>query len=224
MKGLTSRLVPKYAIVPLVACVLLNYLVYYGNRLIPKSHYFDISIPFLDDHIPLWTWMIVFYVFSYVFWIVGFVVIGRESREVCYSFLSGEMIAKLICLVFFLFFPTAMVDWPSGQFEINNVFDWTTQMIYDADEPNNLFPSIHCLESWVVFRGSLRCKKVGKGYRAYCLLMMLAIFASTVLVRQHVVVDIVGGVLVAEIGFFLAKKFRAGRLFEAIERKLFRPA
>lgn len=224
MKGLVSKLIPRYAVIPLLGCVVLNFLVYYGNRLIPKSHYFDVSIPFIDDHIPLWTWMIVFYVFSYVFWCVGFVIIGRESREVCYSFLSGEMIAKLFCLGFFLAFPTEMVDWPSGQFEIENVFDWTTQMVYDADEPNNLFPSIHCLESWVVFRGSLRCKKVGNWYRAYCLIMALLIFASTVLVRQHVVIDIVGGVLVAELGFFLARKLWAGRIFEAIERKLFKAA
>ena len=78
----------------------------------------------------------------------------RENKKVCYEMLSGEMIAKSICLVFFFVMPTEMVDWPSGQFEINNVFDWATQLIYDMDEPNNLFPSIHCLESWVVTRGA----------------------------------------------------------------------
>ena len=30
-------------------------------------------------------------------------------------------------------------------------------------------------------------------------------FASTVLIKQHVVIDIIGGVLVVEIGLFLAK-------------------
>ena len=224
MKKAISWLLPAYAVIPLLGCMIFNFIVYYGNRLIPKSQYFDISIPCIDDRLPFWTWMIVFYVFSYVFWAIGFLVIGRESREVCYHFLSGEIIAKFFCLVFFLVFPTVMEDWPSGQFEIENVFDWTTQKIYDADEPNNLFPSIHCLESWVVFRGSLKCKKMGNWYRVACLVITICIFASTVLVKQHVVVDILGGVLVAELGFFLARKLRAGRIFEAIERKLIKTA
>lgn len=219
MKNFISKLVPAYAVIPLLACVILNTIVYYGNRLIPKYQYFDVSIPAIDDHIPLVTWMIVFYVFSYVFWVVGFVIIGRENKETCYEMLSGEMIAKAMCLVFFFAMPTEMVDWPSGQFEINNVFDWGTQFIYDMDEPNNLFPSIHCLESWVVTRGAFRCKKPHKWYRVYCVVIMLGIFASTVLVRQHVVVDIVGGILVAELGLVLAKRFRTGRIFSLLERK-----
>jgi membrane-associated phospholipid phosphatase len=52
------------------------------------------------------------------------------------------------------------------------------------------------------------------------LVITIGIFASTVLVKQHVVVDILGGILVAELGFFLARKLRAGRVFEAINRKL----
>lgn len=219
MKNFISKLIPAYAVIPLLACVILNTIVYYGNRLIPKYQYFDVSIPAIDDHIPLVTWMIVFYVFSYVFWVVGFVIIGRENKETCYEMLSGEMIAKAMCLVFFFAMPTEMVDWPSGQFEINNVFDWGTQFIYDMDEPNNLFPSIHCLESWVVTRGAFRCKKPHKWYRVYCVVIMLGIFASTVLVRQHVVVDIVGGILVAELGLALAKRFRTGRIFSLLERK-----
>jgi len=38
-------------------------------------------------------------------------------------------------------------------------------------------------------------------------------------VRQHVVVDILGGILVAELGLTLAKRFRTGRIFSFLERK-----
>jgi membrane-associated phospholipid phosphatase len=219
VKKFIEKWIPRYAVVPLLACVILNTIVYSGNRLVPKYRFFDVSIPGIDDQIPLWTWMITFYVFSYVFWVVGFIIIGRENKKVCYEMLSGEMIAKSICLAFFFVMPTEMVDWPSGQFEINNVFDWTTQLIYDMDEPNNLFPSIHCLESWVVTRGAFRCKKPKNWYKIYCVIITLGIFASTVLVRQHVVIDILGGVLVAELGLFLAKKLGAGRIFTFLERK-----
>ena len=94
MKKFIEKWIPRYAVVPLLACVILNTIVYYGNRLIPKYRFFDVSIPGIDDQIPLWTWMITFYVFSYVFWAVGFIIIGREDKQTCYEMLSGEMIAK----------------------------------------------------------------------------------------------------------------------------------
>ena len=50
----------------------------------------------------------------------------------------------------------------------------------------------------------------------------LGIFASTVLVKQHVFIDILGGVAVAEAGLFLGRKLRAGRLFEKMEPKALR--
>ena len=39
----------------------------------------------------------------------------------------------------------------------------------------------------------------------------ILVFASTVLIKQHVVIDIIGGVLVVEIGLFLAKKLNTKR-------------
>ena len=43
---------------------------------------------------------------------------------------------------------------------------------------------------------------------------------NTVLIKQHVVIDIIGGVLVVEIGLFLAKKLNTKRIFYAIGNKL----
>jgi len=211
---------PFYGIIPIAVCLIFNVLVYNGNRLLTADRvHFDLSIPVIDQNIPFWRWMIVFYVLSYVFWAFGFIVIARENRKFCYDMFAGELIGKFFCLVFFLALPTMMPDWPSGTFAIENVFDWLTQFIYDLDEPNNLFPSIHCSESWVCLRGILKSKKVCKPLQIASVVMTVGIFASTVLVKQHVFIDILGGVAVAEAGLFLGRKLRAGRLFEKIELK-----
>ena len=211
---------PFYGLIPIAVCLIFNILVYNGNRLLTADRvHFDLSIPVIDQNIPFWRWMIVFYVLSYVFWAFGFIVIARENRKFCYDMFAGELIGKFFCLVFFLALPTMMPDWPSGTFAIENVFDWLTQFIYDLDEPNNLFPSIHCSESWVCLRGILKSKKVCKPLQIASVVMTVGIFASTVLVKQHVFIDILGGVAVAEAGLFLGRKLRAGRLFEKIELK-----
>ena len=48
-------------------------------------------------------------------------------------------------------------------------------------------------------------------------LMTLLVFASTLLVKQHVLVDVPAGILAAELGLFLANKCRLGGLIERLE-------
>lgn len=104
----------------------------------------------------------------------------------------------------------------------NGIFDWLTNLIYQIDSPDNLLPSIHCLENWICFRGAMRCKKVGKGYKITMFISALLVFASTVMVKQHVFVDIVAAIAVVETGLFFAKRFNLGRIYFVIEEKLYR--
>lgn len=124
---------------------------------------------------------------------------------------TGEMLAKLMCMFCFVVYPTTLVR---PEITGTGVFDSLTKLIYELDAPDNLFPSIHCLESYVCFRGALKVKKAPGWYRWVMLVMTLLVFASTVLVKQHVVVDMFGAVLVAELGFFLSGKFHMERIFK----------
>lgn len=211
-----ERILPKYAWIPILASLVLNCLVYWGNRLITADmQHFDFSIA-LDKKIPFFAPMIIIYILSYVTWGIGFIVIGRESKEVCYEVMSGEQIAKFLCLICYIVIPTTMV-----RAEINGsgFCEWLTKLIYSADSPDNLFPSIHCLESWICFRGAMRCKKVGNGYKGFMFIFAILVFASTVLVKQHVFVDILGGIAVVEIGLFLARKWNFSKIYDSVERK-----
>ena len=222
MKRFLTRILPLYGILPILCSVLFNIVVYFGNRLITSGwpHY-DLSLSFLDDKIPLQTWAITIYVGSYAFWAIGFLLIARDEKEVCYGTFSGELIGKAFCLLFFLLLPTVMANRPSG-FELTNVFDRLTQLVYDMDSPDNLFPSIHCMESWVVVRGVFRCRNLRYPtvIRALSVCMAFAVFASTLLVKQHVFLDVLAGVAVAELGLLLSRKLRAERIFPALEKRL----
>ena len=94
------------------------------------------------------------------------------------------------------------------------------RLIYRLDSPDNLLPSIHCLENWICFRGALRCRKVGRGYQVGTLIFALMVFVSTLLVKQHLVLDVVTGVAVVEIGLFLSRQTGAGRIYERLNRRL----
>ena len=163
-----KTLVPKYAILPLIMVVVLNTFVYNGSKII-SSHlvHFDFST-FMDTLIPFFPFFISIYILAYLHWIVGHIVISRENEEICYRILMAETIAKLLCLFFFLFFPTIMVR---PEVVGSGIWGFLTQFIYSVDEPVNLFPSIHCLESWMVFRGTMQLNHVSKFYNGLCLFL-----------------------------------------------------
>ena len=68
----------------------------------------------------------------------------------------------------------------------------------------------------------MRCKKVGTGYRIVMFISAILVFASTLMVKQHVFLDVVTGIIVVEIGLFVAKRFDLGRIYFIIEKKLSR--
>lgn len=211
------KVLPKYAVIPILSSLILNCLVYWGSRIITGNMYhYDLSIG-IDRMLPFVPEMIVPYVLAYVAWIIGFIVIGRESREVCYEVMTGEQIAKIICLVCFIVMPTTITR---PEITGSGISSTLSQLIYNADSPDNLFPSIHCLESWLCFRGSIRCKKVGKCYRIVMFIAAILVFASTVLVKQHVFIDIIGGIAVVEIGLLLSGKLKLYKGYFLIEKKL----
>ena len=183
------KILPKYAFIPIISCLLLNSITYFGSRIFTTGmHHYDISIA-IDRMLPFVTPMVSVYVLAYVTWILGFIIIGRESKKLCYEVGAG-------------------------------FWNWLTSLIYSTDAADNLFPSIHCLESWILFRGVMRCEKQGTAMKIFMFVSAILVFASTVLIKQHVVIDIIGGVLVVEIGLFLAKKLNTKRIFYAIENKL----
>lgn len=216
MRQKLERLIPRYAWLPLIALLATNMMAYYGSRLFTQGvARYDLSIP-LDKCVPLCPVFIVFYILAYLQWVVGFIVIARENREVCYEVLSGEIIAKLICMAFFIALPTRMIR---PEVAGDGLFERLVRLIYFTDVPINLFPSIHCLDSWFCYRGAMRLKRTPRWYAPAMLVMTLFVFASTVLVKQHVLVDIPAAILVAEAGYALSRRLKAGRVFARIEAR-----
>lgn len=210
-----------YAYVPVICAVVFNSLTYSGTKVILEAKdtfYFDLSLP-IDGQIPFWTGFIFIYVLAYVQWFTGWLLNTRESREVCYHVCMSNIIAKAICLVFFLALPTMIErpEVPSGGFA-----NFVTTLIYHRDTPINLFPSVHCVESWCCFRGALLNKWAPKWVKWAELVFSLGVFASTVFVKQHFLVDIFAGVAAVEIGYFVSSKTRAWRFFEKIELPIVR--
>ena len=101
-----ERILPSYARIPLVLLVIINLIVYEGTQfLMLHAKHWDLALP-LDACIPFRPAWIVIYILAYLQWVVGYVLIARESRAHCNRVLAGEIIAKFICMLFFIALPT----------------------------------------------------------------------------------------------------------------------
>ncbi len=215
MRTFFEKVMPRYSRIPLLMVLIINILVYYFSRLINinlEHHSLEIWI---DRELPFLPEFIVIYVLAYVQWIVGYIVISRESRKSCYKYMSAEIVAKLICCVFYIFYPTAIAR---PEITDGGIFNWMTSLIFAFDPANNLFPSVHCLASYLCFRGAISAKKVGLSYKIVNLVFAILVFLSTVFVKQHFFVDIFGGIIVVEVGILLVRLFKIDRIFIKINQ------
>ena len=205
MKKWIQKLLPDYAIRPLILALAANFIIYFGVSQLRDHLTFHSLALSVDDRIPFFAPFIIFYILAYVQWIINYLLIAREGKAFCYHFIYGDVISKLFCLVFFLFFPTTLVR---PEVTGHSICDQLVRLVYQIDAPVNLFPSIHCLESWCCIHAALRMKKTPRWYLPITIVMSFCVFASTLLVKQHVFVDIFGGILVFEAGYYLARKIK----------------
>ena len=174
----------------------------------------DRSIPFVPE-------FLVIYFGCYVFWAVNYILIARQDRRSVYQFFTGDFISRCVCLVSFLAFPTTNTrPLITGSGLWNQAALW----LYSIDAADNLFPSIHCLVSWFCYLGIRGRKEIPRWYQSVSMVIAILVFASTLLTKQHVIVDVAGGVLLAEFCFFIGRKTDLYRIYERfgsrIEQKI----
>ena len=201
MRRWIEKIVPRYAWGPLVLAVAVNMAVYEGVALF-KDHltFYSLELP-IDRMLPFLAPFIVFYLLAFVQWVINYVLIARENKAFCYRFVYGDVIAKLFCLLLFVLFPTTM---ERPEVVGTGLFDWLVKFIYHVDAPVKLVRSIHCLESWCCIHAAFAMKKVPNWYKGVTVVMSLGVFASTLLVKQHVLLDMFGGIVVFEAGLFIS--------------------
>lgn len=214
LKHFLDWLIPPYARLPALALILADLVCYYGTKAIDAHRVLHPISTALDDALPLVPAFIFIYVLAYVQWALCIVTILRDSRERCFRVVSAVVCGMLLAMITMLIWPTVI---PQPKVEVHDLATWLLDRIYRADAPTHVFPSMHCLCSWLCFRGSLGLKKPPRWFAWAQLGFTLLVFASVVLVKQHVWPDILGGVAAAELGLLLTRLLRLDRLFARLD-------
>lgn len=148
----------------------------------------------------------------YLFWLVSFFLVASGERDNFYLLVASVAVTFFVSFLFFVFLPTTIVR---PEISNENFTLCLIDLIYKADTPAlNLFPSMHCLASWLCFIAVRRMKNISCWVKIVTCICALAVFVSTQLVKQHYMADIFGGVLLAELGVFFVRKRKSKLYFK----------
>ncbi|WP_145053454.1 MULTISPECIES: phosphatase PAP2 family protein [Paenibacillus] len=180
----------------LAAVPILN--IFYGILNRPGDHVYSLATT-LDPMIPFIPSFIIPYVLWYPFITGALIALAFKNKRTYFQTLIALCSGLVISYIFFALFQTA-IERPNIQDKEGFLYTMVNY-IYRNDQPYNCFPSIHVLTSYLILRGT---RVFGRVIWAMTSTLSILIMMSTVLVKQHVVVDIAGGILVGELCFQLA--------------------
>ncbi|MBQ7636551.1 MAG: phosphatidic acid phosphatase [Lachnospiraceae bacterium] len=180
-----------------------NFTVYFLGRTIARDFYhYDFTTAF-DRTIPFIPWTILIYWGAYALWIANYCLSVRYDKSGFNRTLLAHYIGETVCFLCFVFLPTTMVR---AEITGTGLFDRLMEATYTVDSADNLLPSIHCFVSWIAWIGVRNNKNIPKAYSIFSLIFASAVCISTLTVKQHVIADVITGVGLAELSYFVAGK------------------
>ena len=178
-----------------------NVVTFQGSRLFTKNcHHFSLALP-IDSAFPFVPWTISIYFGCFLFWFAMYRLIARLPRERADRFFCANILGKIFCLFVFLLFPTAI-----RRPEVDGMTAWDSLMrfLYWIDPGDNIFPSLHCMIAWLCWVGIRGSREVPLPWRISAPAMAILVCLSTLTTRQHVIMDVFGGVLLSELCYCLS--------------------
>ena len=193
-----GKILPPYAVKALIILAASNLLIYYGARALNEMlgrPYLNMAGP-VDAIIPVIPAFSIIYVIAFPFWYVTYFMVCCSDRERCRRLVTADVVAKVICGVIFVVLPTANIR---PELTGNGIGETVLGFIYASDSPDNLFPSIHCLESWICFRALKEEERVPEWLKASAFVLAILICLSTLFTKQHLLPDALAGVMLADV-------------------------
>lgn len=153
----------------------------------------------LDHMIPFCEYFIVPYLFWFVYVAGSFLCFMlKEDDRMFYRFAGVMFGGMTIALIIYTVFPNGIHLRPDLDAS-RNLFTWLTSLIYRADTCTNVFPSLHVYTSAVIaiFFSKSRLVSEKTGMRYVFPVFSGLIILSTVFLKQHSVLDMVAGNVMA---------------------------
>ncbi|MBZ0271398.1 phosphatase PAP2 family protein [bacterium] len=157
----------------------------------------DTRIPFIPEFVFIYVGLYPMYIYPYL--------LVRDA-QFFKEFTSAYITVMVICFSIFVLFPVSIdrpvID-PAESFTM-----WVLSLVYSADKPVNCFPSTHVA---MTMMSALTIFEINRPWGLIAIFYALAIATSTLFVKQHYVLDVVVGIFIALMVYYVYYKQRIMR-------------
>lgn len=165
----------------------------------------------LDDIIPFCEWFVIPYLLWFLYMPAVFLFLFYHSKNEFYRICAYEFTGMTICLIIYTLFPNGL-DLRLSNIDRNNLLVDLVLLLYDSDTPTNVCPSIHVfgtLSAHICLINSPHMKelKTRELIKKISWILTILICLSTVFLKQHSVIDLVCGVILSIILYFVIFKW-----------------
>lgn len=158
------------------------------------DNYWGSYVPF-DDCIPFIEHFVVPYVLWYPFLFLTGLYALIQDVPAFRRYLYFTMLAMTTGLLICALFPNGQ-DLRPDSFERQNIFTWAVQFIYAHDTNTNSIPSMHVIGAMGATFCVFDCKRL-RCWRIPAAVLCALVCASTVLIKQHSILDTIAGLVVS---------------------------
>lgn len=170
----------------------------------------------IDNIIPFIPIFIYIYNIWYPFEMLSLFFIYKDSLKIYTKTIISLLFSFIISTSIFIIYPTT-INRPNID-SYNNLTELITYITYKADTPAiNCFPSNHCILCFTIIFSVLAIKNMSKKKKYIIIFINILIILSTSLVKQHVLYDVIGSLIISSICFYILSKFK---FFKKLEKKL----
>jgi len=152
----------------------------------------------IDSVIPYVPYFIIPYILFIPFIIIPYILLWKQPndyKQMAFTYLLILIISELV----YLTFQTAVIR---PEIQPTSIFDQLVLMVYHADEPLNTLPSLHTSLS---IAAALFIWRRGKMIGISAVILTILIVMSTLLIKQHVILDVITGTLLAFSSYYIMK-------------------
>lgn len=162
----------------------------------------------LDDYIPFCEYFVIPYLFWFVYIALACVYFFLASQKECMKFGTFLIIGMTLAMITCYVYPNGTVDFRPEEFSNNNIFTRLVKYLYSIDTPTNVFPSLHCYNSIAVTIAIIKSEKLKnvKWISPASIIITILICLSTLFLKQHSVLDVLGAVIMAAIVYPIVYK------------------
>ena len=154
----------------------------------------DTMIPFVPEMV----WIYVSYIPLLIYGLLK-----AEGEHLFYGITAAMIVSVSIASYLFLSLPS-IYPRPEIQYQTENITMWVMFVVYLLDNPINCFPSLHVTLSWVI---ALFYRRHRKPERFLLMTWALLISISVLFVKQHFLLDVGFGYVVASFSYWIVTRF-----------------